>query len=375
MAAVQIDKTTVPFDRVSDVTVNMTIVRPAPIIGLGNLLILNKLGAEAKVEDKSDTLDNTDKINGLLLRKIDKENGAEYREFSDLDAVQTAFESTTKVYAKAKTYFAQDAPSDRVVVLDYTDGKLAEALKQFWYFNWTFAIFADNTIGDDSIIASNIFEANEDHFLVLQTNDTSQFTQFYGQNYTIGLKHDVNEAMDAALIGSTASKQVGSVTWKFRSMNGITPEEITTNERKGLDRTHAIAYIKVSGSAETSEGWTMSGEYIDSLHGDLWIKTNIQDKLQRLLMTHDKIPYEATGINLLASQVIEVLSTAWEQGIILTTESGKGDYSVTASPRSEQSQKDLSDRHYGGLSFVYHRSGAIHSVTVNGTVQSDRILN
>ena len=73
--------------------------------------------------------------------------------------------------------------------------------------------------------------------------------------------------------------------------------------------------------------------------------------------------------------VTQVLEEAYEQGIILTDPiTGKADYSVDTTSRDEQSQQDISDRHYGGLSFTYHVSGAIHTVTVNGQVQSDTIL-
>lgn len=275
--------------------------------------------------------------------------------------------------------------------MNYPKGKLADALKAFWYYNWAFMIFdksqfTDTTPSDDAIIASNICEANKDHFLVLQATQPAAYVTFYAQNYTIGLIHDLSEPMDAALIGATATLTVGLVTWKFRKLKGITADQITVQEKSAIDRVHAIAYIEVSGQGETSEGWVLSGDYIDSLHGDLWVKTNMGDKIQKYLQNTDKVPYDQRGINALAAICSQVLQQAYEQGIVLeqevydsntgeTQSTGKGDYSVTATPRSAQSQKDLSARHYGGLSFRYHRSGAIHTVLVHGTVQSDTFTN
>lgn len=432
-----------PFTRVKDVDVEMTVVKPPAIIGLGNLLILHEVDAGSSstapkpaladagtgkdTPDKSDTgkttgitdgkatddgnktinvpkitpvapvtgvpdkLEPNDVLNGVLSRKTDPYTGAQYVEYATADAVGAYYDKTDPIYIKSDNYFMQEAASDRIAVLNYPKGKLADALKAFWYYNWTFMIFdkpqfTDTTPSDDAIIASNICEANKDHFLVLQATQPAAYVTFYAQNYTIGLIHDLSEPMDAALIGATATLTVGSVTWKFRKLKGITADQITVQEKAAIDRVHAIAYIEVSGQGETSEGWVLSGDYIDSLHGDLWVKVNMGDKIQKYLQNTDKVPYDQRGINALAAICSQVLQQAYEQGIVLeqevydsntgeTQSTGKGDYSVTATPRSAQSQKDLSARHYGGLSFRYHRSGAIHTVLVHGTVQSDTFTN
>lgn len=248
-------------------------------------------------------------------------------------------------------------------------------MKDFWTFNWTFGIFADNTISDETVLASNIFEANEDHFLVLQTDDLGKFNSYYGQNYTIGLKHNLSEPMDSAFIGAIANLPVGPTTWKFKKLKGITPDEVTTQERSGIDHAHAIAYIISDGLPETSEGFTMSGEFIDILHGKIWTVARISNDMVTVLHNMSKIPYDDTGIGILKSTLESSLLAATNQGIIATKITGKGDYTISATSRDEQSKDDLSSRHYGGLSFTYRPSSAIHTVTINGVVQSDTILS
>ncbi|MBP2057895.1 hypothetical protein J2Z60_001070 [Lactobacillus colini] len=363
-----------PFKRNSDIDVLLTIVKPRPLIGLGNILILTQTPTPSASAGENSTPNKATKVAGLLMSKTDAESGAVYKEYANADAVEEDYEKDANVAKKAHTYFAQKNASDRVAVLSYPAGKLDVALKNFWYNNWTFAIFADNIFNDDVTNASNIFEVNKDHFLVLQSKNVADYESIVGQDYTIGLVHDTKEAMDAAFIGAIASKTVGSVTWKFAELEEITPDDLTVSERATIDTAHAISYISINGRGQTTEGWTLSGEYIDNLHGDIWIKSNIEAELQNLLQTNDKISYDATGISLVASVVTRVLQTAWEHGIILTDETtGKGDYTVTTTPRSAQSISDISKRHYAGLSFRYHRAGAIHTVTVNGTIQSDTI--
>lgn len=377
----------VPYDRPMDVNVIMTVLQPQPIKGLGNILLLNMLdpttsaGADPKTPASStpkplaDTLSTQDRMNGILLRKTDKTTGAIYREYKNLDAVAVDYPEGTPVYNKASMYFAQDNHSDRIAVLDFAKDKMLEALKAFWYFNWTFGVCVNNTIDQTTLQLSNIFEANKDHFLVLQTDDLSNYAQMSGQNYTIGLSHDMSEAMDAAFVGNIATLPVGSITWKFKPLNGITPQDLTTQELAGINSVHAIAYEEMMGRGQTSEGKTLSGEYIDLLHGIMWVQTTAQARLQLLLQENGKIPYEAKGINMIIACLTQVMNEAYNKQIIMTDkETGQGMFKITATPRSEQSLEDLSNRHYGGITFEYHASSAIHTITVNGAVDSDTIL-
>lgn len=375
-----IPKTVSAYQRFSDVDVIMDVVRPTRIFGLGNVLILNPNTAKMTNTNNTgaknaDGLTKADLKNGVLLRKNDAKSGASYVEYASADSVGYDYGESGDIYNKAQAYFAQAKPSDRIAVLTYDPTKVYDALEAFWYFNWTFAVQVTSKIDDASLSLSNIFEANKDHFLVLQSADPSVYASYQGQNYTIGLVHDLSEPMDAALLGSTALLTVGSTTWKFRNLVGITPDLLTANELKGVNRYYAIAYAEVAGQGETSEGTSLSGEYIDTLHGALWVKTEMQNRLERLLQSNNKIPYEQSGINMIQGVAITVLEQAWEQGIVLTNEAnGKGDYTVTVTPRSAQSADDLSKRHYAGLSFTYHASGAIHTITVHGTINSDTIL-
>ncbi len=70
----------------------------------------------------------------------------------------------------------------------------------------------------------------------------------------------------------------------------------------------------------------------------------------------------------------QVLNRASERGIILNDNNGKPEFTITASGRDQQPAQDLANRHYGGLSFTYHASSAIDSITVHGVVNSDTIL-
>lgn len=371
-----------PFSRPSDVTVIMDVAHPQPIEGLGNMLILNFVDSASSTQPASNTPVDQDKLtdseilDGVLTKKLDKATGALYREFSNLDALaKHGYDETTGVYAKAKAYFAQDNHSDRVAVLDLSVDKMRDALEAFWFFDWTFAILSKPLADAKSLTdLSNIFETNKDHFLVLQSTDPTGFTGLNGQNYTIGLVHNVAEPMDSAFVGAIAMLPVGSTNWKFKTLNGITPDTLTATEIDRIDNVHAIGYATVFGKDQTTAGRTLSGEYIDTLHGVIWVKTQMETSLEKLLQDNGKVPYEQRGINMILATGRQVLNQASERGIILNDKNGKPDFTITASGRDQQPAQDLSNRHYGGLSFTYHASSAIDSITVHGVVNSDTIL-
>lgn len=366
------------FSRVSDVTVKLAVSSPTAVTGLGNVMIIaaqaqaattgNAAGSATGSATGGATVDD-----GVITSITDSSSGAVFKTYPTLDVLAKDFDSSTNVYKKAKTYFDQENPSDRISVLTYQSGKVTDALGAFWNADWTFAILADNK--DTNLLEiANVFEANEDHLFVIQVENASDLATYKSLNYTIGCVHKNDEAMDAALLGRCASLTVGSITWKFKDLKDITPQDVTAGEKAAIDAAHGIAYITVHGKNQTSEGFVLAGEYIDEIHGEIWVKNTMESTLENLLQVNDKVPYDAAGIAMVQGVVNSVLQTATDQGIVLTDKDGKGQFSVTATDRLAQSAADLSARKYAGCSFTYKPSAAIHTVEVNGTVDSSTVL-
>ena len=368
------------FSRVSDVTVKLAVSSPAAVTGLGNVMIIAAQATTTTTTTTTAGAATTGNAtggatvdDGVITSITDSTSGAVFKTYPTLDVLAKDFDSSTNVYKKAKTYFDQENPSDRISVLTYQSGKATDALGAFWNADWTFAVLADNK--DTNILdIANVFEANEDHLLVIQVENASDLATYKSLNYTIGCVHKNDEAMDAALLGRCASLTVGSITWKFKDLKDITPQNVTAGEKAAIDAAHGIAYITVHGKNQTSEGFVLAGEYIDEIHGEIWVKNTMESTLENLLQVNDKVPYDAAGIAMVQGAVNAVLQTATDQGIVLTDKDGKGQFSVAATDRLAQSAADLSARKYAGCSFTYKPSAAIHTVEVNGTVDSSTIL-
>lgn len=365
--------------RVSDVVVKLTVASPTAVTGLGNLMIITQTGASVPA--------NATANDGLLTSITDSTTKSAFKTYASLDALAKDYPSTTSVYKKAAAYFDQENASDRISVMSYATGKAEDSLRAFWNQDWTFAIWDSNGstgAGDssgttnatlaDQTTAATLFEAQEDHILVLQREQASEFSSMTkGNDYTVGCVHSLSEPMDAALVGACASLTVGSITWKFKELHDVSPEDLTAGQVTAITAAHCIAYANVHGRAQTTEGAVLSGEYIDEIHGEIWVKNNLEANLESLLQSNPKVPYDATGIAMIQGVVTSTLQTATDQGIVLLNDNGKGDFTVSTTPRSAQSSTDLSSRHYSGCKFRYTPSGAVHTVEVNGVVDSTTV--
>lgn len=328
-------------ETISDVNVQISILNPAPRIGLGRPLIFVKGDALA------------------------------YKEYANLDEIKADFAADTSVYAKAKAILLQNNKPDSLAVLTFEEGKIAQAAEEYFLKSWHFALLADFAPAD-ALALSNLIEENKFKFLIVQVDDVSKLGPLNKNKRTIAAVHAAEgEHLDAAWLGDTANATVGSVTWKGRhDLVGITAQELKASEVIAIQNAGGTAYVAKGGIPQTSEGKTVSGEYIDALHGDDWVKSSIETNVQKLLTETDKLTFDARGIALLQGVVTTVLNEAFANGIVdMDDETNEGNYSVTVLQRSDLNPDDIARRNYKGLSFNYKRSGAIHTVDVYGQIE------
>lgn len=327
-------------EKITDVKVKIDILQPQPVIGMGIPAIFTESTA------------------------------AGIKAYNSISALAADHAANTSVHKLASAIMAQRNAPRTIQVVSFEEGKIVEAAENHFYANWHFALLADFK-SEDALALSNMIEEQEFKFLVVQTPTVAEVAPMVDNELTIAVVHsEGEERFDGALIGDTANLPVGSVTWKFRSnLIGITPQELTLAQLEGIHNVHAIAYIKKAGVPQSSEGTTLSGEFIDAAHGTHWVKSNIESNLQSVLSNTDKLSYDAKGIDLLNATVTNVLETAFQQGIVRADAEGNGVYTVTTLSREDVDPSDILARIYKGISFNYERSGAIHTIEVSGTVE------
>ncbi|PCZ07325.1 hypothetical protein AWL03_14550 [Listeria monocytogenes] len=328
-------------ETITDVRVHISVLYPSPRIGLGRPAIF---------------------VQGLAM---------DYKEYTSVEALKETFDETTAVYAKAKAVFLQKNAPDLIAVVTYEEGKMLDAAEAYFLKSWHFAVLADYSAAD-ALALSNFVEEQQFKFAVFQVATATEITPLVKNTRTIVIVHSkVDEKVDAALLGNVANLPVGSVTWKGRyDLKGVTAEDLKATEIDAIQQAGGLCYIEKAGIAQTSDGKTVSGEFIDAIHGDDWIKSTIETRLQKLLTETDKLTFDAQGIALLQGELTTVLNEGFTNGIIdRNDETGEANYSITALQRADLSEDDIAKRNYKGLSFRYKRSGAIHSVDVYGEVE------
>lgn len=360
----------------SDITVKLNTETPSTPVNMGNL---------------------------ALFVKGDKQNVEGFNSYEDL---QKVYGSNDLVKQVANGYFSQDDHGNKLFVITYTD--VATAATAYYGEGWEFAtvlpikgvvvappqIHEDgendhketvtvDTTNDlaDAVALSNFIDSKKERFAVVglpaiteNVDKIADTKKAFGNSpRTIFFVSGANQAEAeygiGGLVGAVGNETVGSVTWKFRKIGGVKPVDLTVTQIQKLHENNAFTYVTKAGLDQTSEGKTLSGEFIDALHGDDWVKASLETELQRLLSNSSKITFDAAGIAQIDATVTAVLTTATNNGIIsVNPETNAGEFTVTTTSRAQSSEEDIAQRNYTGLKFSYTRSGAIHTVRVNGQI-------
>lgn len=333
---------------IKDVYVNIDVLHPNPVIGLGVPLFL--------------TVGTT----------------SSYKEYKTLDALKVDHGAETSVYKAAADEFAQKNKARIVAVATYVKEtpapgeSLVEVFEKFLNKVWHFAIFVDAT--PTEILPATKFVADKKYkFIVIQSSVKEDFVPFVKMPRVFNYYHKSveTESLTSAIIGDVANLPVGQATWKFRkNLVGITPNDHLTEAE--VDELHAMGvntYITKAGVPQTSEGLAAPGEYIDFYHGQDFIKADAETRLQMLLVENDKVPSNSTGVSMVGSAFTSTLEVAGQQGIIDRNDTGYM-YTIETDPFEEGTEEDIRDRIYSGVRFTYIPQGAIHKIRVNGSVVS-----
>lgn len=338
-------------ETLSDITVKLNVDQPSTPVNMGVLAVFTKGETE----------------------------GA--KAYYSLSEVQEDFTQNSDLLAVAQGYFTQKYHGEKLVVITYKDN-IATATAAYYSEGWEFATVVGDEAETDVVTLANYLDGQSERFAVVGVPATTEFVttklddfvdKFEGVKRVIAFASGKTEAKAlfgvGALIGALGNEQVGSITWKFRQIGGVDVTDLSVTNIKKLHAKNIFTYVTKAGVAQTSEGFTLSGEFVDALHGDDWIKATIETELQKLLSSARKITYDAVGIAQIDATVTTVLNQATANGIVLINEeTGSGKFQVRTVSRANTPQADIAQRKYNGLSFSYTRSGAIHSVTVNGQI-------
>lgn len=298
-----------------------------------------------------------------------------YTLYSDISDMAKDFEETTAEYKIAARILGQEPAPEQVaiygVLYDDVTGKpedLVAALNTLigknndWYF--LTCPESDDTV--ISALAAWTETQQKMYFVTTQSLMTSATMEYEN---TVVMYHDKPDAYVAeGLAAIGAVNQPGEITFKFKTVKGVSEATITATELEQLHTDGGFSYIRKMGILQTTEGITTSGEFADVVMGAHFIKARMEEEAAALAANTKKIPYDNQGIAMLVGIADSVLKQGVDQGIILRDDNDNGVYTITAKKREEVSINDVANRIYNGVRWEAKLAGAIHSGTISGVL-------
>jgi len=169
---------------------------------------------------------------------------------------------------------------------------------------------------------------------------------------------------EAAWLGGQLPKDPGSITWKFKTLTGITVDTLTSTEFGNINDNYGNTYQVVGGvNMISSEATVVSGEYIDIIRGTDWLQVNMQADLFSLLVNSDKIPFTNAGGGAIEGVIRYWIDRAESSSVGLLVLGGSA---IDVPSVADIPVADRAARLFSGITFSGTYAGAVHKITING---------
>jgi hypothetical protein len=177
---------------------------------------------------------------------------------------------------------------------------------------------------------------------------------------------------DAAYAARAAVQVIGDYTMKFKRLDNVLPDNLSTTDKDILFLKRVDTYTEVAGAAITENG-TANTEWLDVIVFRDWVKARMEERIFSTFLNNPKIPYTDAGVAVLAADVEAVLKEGLRVGGIAPfaydeTKAQKGGYVITTLPVTEVSADDKGSRSYNFIEWTAWLAGAIHDTLIRGTL-------
>lgn len=199
------------------------------------------------------------------------------------------------------------------------------------------------------------------------TTDVASATATSAYKYTSVLYHKTyKEFADAAWAGKVLPFDPGSETWKFKTLAGISADNLTTNQKtNALAITkNANVYETIAGINITENGTCASGQFIDVTRGIDDLQADMSARIFLKLSQVKKVPFTDKGVAIVETEMRASLRSRVERGLL----SDNPAPTVQVPLIANVSSVDRSNRNLPNMNFFATLAGAIHTVKINGTV-------
>jgi hypothetical protein len=209
--------------------------------------------------------------------------------------------------------------------------------------------------------------------------DTTSLAALYkaASNAYVSLFFDSNAAtqyIDAAYLGHILPKKAGSYTGAFKTLGGVTIDNLTTTQSKNCHDKFCNTYEELGEVNVVLDGFVSSGEYTDITVFIEWVRNRMTENIWSLQVNSDKIPYTDPGLNTIDNGMKQTLDIGQKNGGISphtfnpTTKVRTGGYETFVPLAADVPQVDKLNREFNDGTFTAWLAGAIHKTVINGVV-------
>lgn len=298
----------------------------------------------------------------------------DYTTYSDLESLAEDFDEETEAYKIANRIFGQSPrPSDVAVLGVSYDSEtdepsvLTSALNDNAKEDFYFLLCEEQ--GQDEIEALSEWIDAQRKLYFYDSDDPSIHAGLESDRTIPFIHSEPGDYGAAGWIGVCAPADPGSLTWKFKTINGLTDAGYSTSEVDDIIDDGGNTYIRQGGILHTYDGRVTSGEWIDVMRSQDYIEARMKENVFRTLVTAPKVPFTSAGIAQIVATVEGVLQRAYNNGMIADDEDGQPIYSVSAPKRSEVSANNRANRTLPDVEFSFELAGAVHEVEITGVIQ------
>jgi hypothetical protein len=235
----------------------------------------------------------------------------------------------------------------------------------------------DRAVGDkaDQILIMAWAETNRKLFIaatsdpaMLTSPDSTSISSTCNTNsyaYSAVMYHSLaaTEYIDAAWLGKCLPQDPGSQTWAFKTLASITVDALATTPRTVITSTDGNFYVTEADVATTYWG-TTGADYIDITRFIDWLRIRMQEDLVALLIAQLKVPFTDAGIAMVEGKIQKRL----EEGVRIGGLAPLDLDAVSVPLAADVSTANKTARTLTAVTFKADLAGAIHEVTVTGTV-------
>lgn len=266
----------------------------------------------------------------------------------------------TKAFKLAQRLFMQSPAPTEVAYFGGEDIEEVAGRDFYWIVSTDNSIERIEEIGNFAAVNRKVY--------VVTTNtieDTQSLFDEVNERVAV-VFHDDIDSFAAEALSVVMSYKPGEKTGKFRQLNGVKEANVTDTFAKALEDNNINTYVKKLGVLQMTEGKVLSGEYIDIILTEDWIRFRIEERMMHLALNNDKIPYTNQGIAMMIGVVESVLKEAESKNMIMP-----GQYVIDYKRREEVSSNEAANRDYNHIKWAATLAGAIHEGTIYGVLTND----